>query len=138
MYVTWIKTSFQLVSKSTFCNHYILCIICVFLRKILFKPSNTGDFEKFSNRNASKSHFINKNKIDSITEEFIFAFFQIDVYLTGIAISFIGGGKRSSERKPPTCRKSLTNNNPSVRSSHLILSNKTSTYMYHISLDNFF
>jgi hypothetical protein len=26
-----------------------------------------------------------------------------------VAISFIGGGNRSSRRKPPTCRKSLTN-----------------------------
>jgi hypothetical protein len=28
----------------------------------LFKPSNAGDNKKFSNRNASKSHFIKKNK----------------------------------------------------------------------------
>jgi hypothetical protein len=26
-----------------------------------------------------------------------------------VAISFIGGGNRSTQRKPPTCRKSLTN-----------------------------
>jgi hypothetical protein len=26
-----------------------------------------------------------------------------------VAVSFIGGGNRSTRRKPPTCRKSLTN-----------------------------
>jgi hypothetical protein len=26
-----------------------------------------------------------------------------------VAVSFIGGGNRSTHRKPPTCRKSLTN-----------------------------
>jgi len=26
-----------------------------------------------------------------------------------LAVSFIGGGNRSTRRKPPTCRKSLTN-----------------------------
>jgi hypothetical protein len=26
-----------------------------------------------------------------------------------VAVSFIGGGNRSTQRKPPTCRKSLTN-----------------------------
>jgi hypothetical protein len=26
-----------------------------------------------------------------------------------MAVSFIGGGNRSTRRKPPTCRKSLTN-----------------------------
>ena len=29
--------------------------------------------------------------------------------LTGFMVSFIGGGNRSTRRKPPTCRKSLTN-----------------------------
>jgi hypothetical protein len=33
-----------------------------------------------------------------------------------VAVSFIGGGNRSTRRKPPTCRKSLTN---SRRSSQL-------------------
>jgi len=26
-----------------------------------------------------------------------------------VAVSFIGGGNQSTQRKPPTCRKSLTN-----------------------------
>jgi len=26
-----------------------------------------------------------------------------------VAVSFIGGGNRSTRRKPPTCHKSLTN-----------------------------
>jgi len=26
-----------------------------------------------------------------------------------VVVSFIGGGNRSTQRKPPTCRKSLTN-----------------------------
>jgi hypothetical protein len=26
-----------------------------------------------------------------------------------VAVSFIGGGKQNTQRKPPTCRKSLTN-----------------------------
>jgi len=26
-----------------------------------------------------------------------------------VSVSFIGGGNRSNRRKPPTCRKSLTN-----------------------------
>ena len=27
-----------------------------------------------------------------------------------VEVSFIGGGNRNTRRKPPTCRKSLTNN----------------------------
>ena len=33
-------------------------------------------------------------------------FLQCFCYI--VAVSFIGGGKRSTWRKPPTCRKSLT------------------------------
>jgi len=30
-------------------------------------------------------------------------------YIYIVAVSFIGGGNRSTRRKPPTCRKSLAN-----------------------------
>jgi hypothetical protein len=34
-----------------------------------------------------------------------------------VAVSFIGGGNRSTQRKPPTCRKSLTTLSYNVLSS---------------------
>jgi hypothetical protein len=34
-------------------------------------------------------------------------FSNISAYI--VDVSFIGGGNRSTRRKPPTCRKSLTN-----------------------------
>jgi hypothetical protein len=36
-----------------------------------------------------------------------FTFQQYFSYI--VAVSFIGGGNRSTQRKPPTCRKSLIN-----------------------------
>jgi hypothetical protein len=60
--------------------------------------------------------YFNKSSPLFLSHPIIFCYFGVMVFNAIfnnfsyiMAVSFIGGGNRSTRRKPPTCRKSLTN-----------------------------